>query len=57
MPEDGPPINTQSTVDGDFTLPLPIETYTVTFLGSVRGNLTYVDTAYAGGAVEVSQTR
>ena len=46
VPEDGPAIQTQSTLDGAFTLPLPIETYTVTFLGSVRGNLTYIDTTY-----------
>jgi hypothetical protein len=55
VPEDGPTVTTQSTLAGDFTLPLRIETYTVTFLGSVRGNLTYIDTAYAGGVVKVTQ--
>jgi len=56
VPEDGDPITTQSTVGGDFTLPLPVETYTVTFLGAVRGNLTYVDTAYAKNPAKIGQS-
>lgn len=56
VPEEGDPIFTQSTTGGEFTLPLRIETYAVTFLGSVRGNLTYVDTAYAQSPVVVTQT-
>ncbi|GAA4746354.1 hypothetical protein GCM10023350_33840 [Nocardioides endophyticus] len=52
-PQDGPPILTQSTTGGGFTLPLPIETYTLTYLGAVVGNHTYVNTP--GGELVVGQ--
>lgn len=54
VPQDGPPIKTTSVAGGSFALPLPIETYTITYIGAAVGNYTYINTP--GGSVEVSQT-